>query len=100
MKYSIRHLLALVLLFAVAIQAGRAYSIRQHVTRLERSHESALRRLRKVEEQAAPHRQKQERNHQQQQLCKQVVFDYEYPADYEAAVRRHARLNSSKPQGP
>jgi hypothetical protein len=94
MKYSLHHLLALVLLFAVALQAGRAYSLRHYVNWLEMqiAFEHAWRRLDMVEVREDPGRKKQ-------QLCRQVVFDYEYPADNEAVARRYARLNSGEPQG-
>lgn len=92
MKYTLRHALAVMVLFAVAIQAGRAYSIRQHLQWLELAHEYALQSLHRGEEKGEPDRKRQ-------QLCRQVVFDYEYPADYEAAARRFARLNPGKPPG-
>jgi hypothetical protein len=88
MKYSIRHLLAMMLAIALAIQAGRACRIRQHVRQLEQEHDHARMQLRNLEE---------SRRHEYE-LCQQVVDAYEYPGDYAAAERRFARLNSGDPE--
>ena len=92
MKYSIRHLLALMVLAALAVQAWHAYKVRQRVEMLEESHVWAQKRLRNVEEQAAFQRGEIE-------LCRSVADAYEYPGDFAAAQRRFAQLKSDDPQG-
>jgi hypothetical protein len=92
MKYSIRHLFALMVLAALAVQAWHAYKVRQHVAVLEDWHGLVQKQLREVEEQAALQRT-------QVELCRSVADAYDYPGDFAAAKRRFARLKAGDPQG-
>jgi hypothetical protein len=88
-SFTIRHLLALMLLVGVMIQAYHAYQLRRRVEWPKHGVRWGEERLRKAEES----------RRYEHELCKQVVDAYEYPVDYEAAERRFAQLKSDKAQG-
>lgn len=86
MKFSIRHLLSLMFVVALGVQAVLAYRMRQRIEWVEFGRDWAEDNLRKVEASRRP----------EYELCKQVEQAYEYPGDYAAAERRFARLQAGE----